>query len=137
MRRFLPTIVSRDADSKRRLRLAAMAERSAIPERPFLGRGPRYLIHPYVSIACGSVLSEIAFDLRDESLAIDTAALQLLATFLTGPDSALFELNVVAAVDETVRISRLLRRPGTTDWARAHEFELPVAKRDYGVRPSL
>jgi hypothetical protein len=53
MRRFLRTIVRRDADSKRRLRLAAMAERAAIPERPFLGRGPRYLIDPHVSIACG------------------------------------------------------------------------------------
>jgi hypothetical protein len=129
MRRFLPTIVRRDADSKRRLRLAAMAERAAIPERPFLGRGPRYLIHPHVSIACGAVLSEIAFDLRDESLAVDTGALDPLATFLKGPDSTLFELNVVAAVDETVRISRLLRRRGTSKWARAHEFELADAER--------
>jgi len=129
MRRFLPTIVRRDADSRRRLRLAAMAERSAIPERPFLGRGPRYLIYPHVSIACGSVLSEIAFDLRDESLAIDTGALDRLATFLGGPDSTLLELNAGAAVDEAVRISCLLRRRRTTEWARAHEFELSDAER--------
>jgi hypothetical protein len=129
MRRFTPTTVGRDANSRRRLRFAAMAERAAVPERPFLGRGPRYLIHPQVSVACGPVLSEIAFALRDESLAIDTGALDQLATFLKGPDSTLFELNVVAAVDEAVRISRLVRPRGTTDWARAHEFELPDAER--------
>jgi hypothetical protein len=124
MRRFTPKIVGRDASGERRRRLAAMAERAAIPERPFLGRGPRYLIHPHVSIACGPVLSEITFDLRDEVLAIDAGALDQLATFLKGPDSTLFELNVVAAVAETVRISCVLRRRGTTEWARGHEFEL-------------
>jgi hypothetical protein len=66
MRRFLATFPRPHAKRKRRLRLAAIAERAAIPERPFLGRGPRYLIHPRVSFYCEPVWSEIA---RNEGVA--------------------------------------------------------------------
>jgi hypothetical protein len=54
---------------------------------------------------CAPVLSEIAFALRDESLAIDTVAIDPLATFLKGPDSTPCELNVVAAIDETADLA--------------------------------
>jgi hypothetical protein len=121
MRRFTQTSVRQAQARKRRLRLATMAERAAIPERPILGRGPRYLIHPHVSIACGSVLSEIAHDLRDEGVAVDNDALEQVTTFLCGPDSSLFELGLHAAVSEVERLSRLLRR---RRWACTHEFAL-------------
>jgi hypothetical protein len=125
MRRLTRPTIRRDQDRKRRMRLATMAGRAAIPERPFLGRGPRYLIHPHVSVACGSVLLEIARDLRDQALAIDSDALDELATFLQGPDSSLFELKLSAAADEAARLLHLVRRRG---WESAHEFALPSAR---------
>jgi hypothetical protein len=108
------TATPKDAGRRRRRRLAAMAERAATPERPFLGHGPRYLIHPSVSVACGPVLSEIARDLRDQALPIDSEALDRLATFLSGPDSRLFEPSPDAALDEAVRLAHSQRRPETT-----------------------
>jgi hypothetical protein len=110
VRRVTPKTVRTNADRKRRRRLAAMAERAAAPERPFLGRGPRYLIHPSVSFACGPVLSEIARDLRDETLPIDSASLDQLATFLSGPNSRLLERSQAGALDEAVRLARVQRR---------------------------
>jgi hypothetical protein len=121
MRRFSSNTTTRNADLKRRRRLAATAERAAVPERPFLGRGPRYLIHPSVSLACGPVLSEIARDLRDETLPIDREVLDQLTTFLRGPDSRLFELNPAGALDEAVRLARLQRRRKS-----ATPIDLPV-----------
>src|ERR1700750_516836 len=91
MRRITPKAVRQDADRRRRHRLAARAERTAAPERPFFGHGPRYLIHPSVAVACGPVLLEIARDLRDAAVPIEREALDRLATFLGGPDSRLFE----------------------------------------------
>jgi hypothetical protein len=109
MRRVTPKTVRRNADRKRRRRLAAMAERAGAPERPFLGRGPRYLIHPSVSFACGPVLSEISRDLRDAAVPIDSEALDQIATFLSGPDSRLFDLSRDGALDEALRLARVLR----------------------------
>jgi hypothetical protein len=105
MRTVTPKAVRPNADRKRRRRLAAMAERAAVPERPFLGHGPRYLIHPSVSAACGPVLLEIARDLRDQALPNDSEALDRLATFLSGPESRLFEPSPDAALDEAVRLA--------------------------------
>ena len=121
MRRFARTTVRPARARRRRLRLAAMADRAAIPERPFLGRGPRYLIHPAVATARGPVLWEIACDLRDEALEVDSTGLEQLETFLHGPDSSLFEVRPRAAVSEAARLARLLRGRG---WAGTHEFEL-------------
>jgi hypothetical protein len=102
-----------NAERKRRRRLAAMAERAAVPERPFLGRGPRYLIQPSVSVACGPVLSEIARNLRDEALPIDGEVLDQVATFLSGPGSRLLERSPDGALDEAVRLARVQRRGKT------------------------
>ena len=114
MRTVTPKAVRPNADRKRRRRLAAMAERAAVLERPFLGHGPRYLIHPSVSVACGPVLSEIARDLRDQALPIDSGALDRLATFLSGPDSHLFEPSPDAALDEAVRLAHFQGQRNTT-----------------------
>lgn len=113
MRRMTPKAVTTNAERKRRRRLAAMAERAAVPERPFLGRGPRYLIQPSVSSACGPVLSEIASNLRDDALPIDSEVLDQVATFLSGPGSRLFERSPDGALDEAVRLARLQRRRTT------------------------
>ena len=110
MRRMTPKTVRTNAERQRRRRLAAMAERAAVPERPFLGRGPRYLIQPSVSLACGPVLSEIARDLRDEALPIDGEVLDQVATFLSGPSSRLLERSPDGALDQAVRLARLQRR---------------------------
>lgn len=67
MRRLTRPTVRRDQDRKRRMRLATMAERAAVPEQPLLGRGPRYLIHPHVSVTCRPEMLEIARDLRDQA----------------------------------------------------------------------
>jgi hypothetical protein len=108
-----PKTATTNAERKRRRRLAAMAQRAAAPERPFLGRGPRYLTQPSVSFACGPVLSEIARDLRDQTLPIDSEVLDQVATFLSGPDSRLFERSPDRARDEAMRLARLQRRPET------------------------
>lgn len=122
----LTKTVRRDPD-KRRRQLAAMAERCAIPERPSLGRGPRYLIHPHVSIECGPVLSGIARDLRDETLRIDCEVLHGLATFLQGPDSSLFELDPVVAVGVAGRLAKSVRRHATVNSSRVLEYEVAGA----------
>ena len=114
MRTVTTKTVRPNADRKRRRRLAAMAERAAVPERPFFGHGPRYLIHPGVSVACGPVLSEIACDLRDQALPIDSDALDPLATFLSGPDSPLFEPSPDRALDEALQLAHIQCRPKTT-----------------------
>jgi len=124
MRRVTPKTVRQHADRKRRRRLAAMAERAAAPERPFLGHGPRYLIHPSVSVACGPVLSEIARDLRDEAVLIDSEALDRLATFLSGPDSRLFEPSPDAALDEAVRLAHIQCRRNTAARIDLPEVEM-------------
>jgi hypothetical protein len=110
-----PKTMRRNADRerRRRRRLAAMAERAAVPERPFLGHGPRYVIHPRVSLACGLVLSEIARDLRDAAVPIDSETLDQLATFLGGPDSRLFEPSPDRALDEAVRLAHVQRSRAT------------------------
>jgi hypothetical protein len=113
MPRITATIVLRDDDRKRRVRLAGMADRAAIPERPVLGRGPRYLIHPRVSFYCEPELSEIARGLRDETLPINTELLDQLATFLKGPDSSLHGLSEDDAVDEGERLAHALRQRRT------------------------
>jgi hypothetical protein len=106
-----PKTATTNAERKRRRRLAAMAERAAAPERPFLGRGPRYLIQPSVSFACKPVLTEIARELRDQTLSIDSEVLDQVATFLSGPDSRLFERSPDRARDEALGLAHLQRRP--------------------------
>jgi hypothetical protein len=108
MRTITPKAATPNTDRRRR-RLAAMAERAAVPERPFLGRGPRYLIQPSVSLACGPVLSEIARTLRDGTLPIDSEVLDDVATFLSGPSSRLFERSPEGALEEAVQLAHVQR----------------------------
>jgi hypothetical protein len=113
VRKETPKTVRTNAERKRRRQLAAMAKRAAAPERPLLGRGPRYLIQPSVSFACGPVLSEIARNLRDGTLPIDSAVLDEVASFLSGPSSRRFERSPDGALDEAVRLAHVQRQRKT------------------------
>ena len=44
--------MKRDRTIKKRQQLAQHVERAAVPERPFIGPGPRYLVQPGVTAAC-------------------------------------------------------------------------------------
>jgi len=126
MRTIIPKAATPTTDRRRR-RLAAMAERAAVPERPFPGRGPRHLIEPSVSLACGPVLLDIAGDLRDQALPIDGEVLDDIATFLSGPSSRLFERSPDGARDEAVRLARVQRRRRTDARIDPREDEIPSA----------
>ena len=54
-----------------RRQAARMAKRCAVPERPWIGRGPRYLVEPTVARACAPSLRSIAVALRDDTREID------------------------------------------------------------------
>lgn len=92
---------------KKRLKLARSAERAAVPERPLLGRGPLYLVHPSVAIACAPSLNAIAAALRDETHPIEDASLESLRKFVTdgGPS---FGRDSEAALREVVRLERVI-----------------------------
>jgi hypothetical protein len=83
--------MKRDWNIKKRRRLARALERATVPERPFIGRGPRYLVQPSVTAACAPSLQAIATALREESLVLDEDGLRAVLTFIsdgTSPASA-------------------------------------------------
>ena len=54
-----------DKATRKRIKLARSLERAAVPERPYIGRGPRYLVHPTITAACAPSLLAIAAALRE------------------------------------------------------------------------
>ena len=75
-------IVKHDRIMKTRQRLARHVERAALPERPFIGPGPRH--RPAERYRCvRSSLREIAGVLRDEAHLIDEESLEAVKRFLT------------------------------------------------------
>jgi len=98
-----------DWNIKKRRRLARALERAAVPERPFMGRGPRYLVQPSVTVACAPSMQAIADALRDETHPIDAGSLEAVGTFLTdGCASAFFGRDSTAALREAVRLQHLV-----------------------------
>lgn len=99
--------MTRDRSLKKRQKLAQTAERAAIPEASGPRRGPLYLVHPSVAIACAPSLHTIAAALRDETHSIDGASLESLRKFLTdgGP---FFGRDPAAALREVVRLERII-----------------------------
>jgi hypothetical protein len=89
--------MNHDRVIKKRDRLARALECAAVPERPLLGRGPLYLVHPRVTAACAPVLREIAAALRDEWLTLDEDVLRAVRTFITDAGSPLLGRDVQAA----------------------------------------
>src|SRR6185436_19266240 len=71
-----------DRKMKERQKLAQHLERAAVPERPCIGRGPRYLVQPSVTDACAPSLRATAAALRDEKHPIDDANLEAVRRWL-------------------------------------------------------
>jgi hypothetical protein len=93
-----------DRNIKKQRRVARSLERAAVPERPFLGRGPRYLVYPYVTAACAPSLLAIATALRDETLVLDEEELKDVKEFITDGASPFFGRDATAAMREAVRL---------------------------------
>jgi len=100
--------MKRDRITKRREKLARMAERAAIPERPIRGT---YIIRPAVSAACAPSLQAIAAALRDGTLPIDEESLVAASRFFTDGCTALYGYDVTEALRETVRLQQKIVRP--------------------------
>jgi len=101
--------VKRDRISRKRQRLARNVERATVPERPFIGRGPRYLVQPSVTAACTPSLHAIAAALRDETYAIDKSSLEAVGRFLSdGATSPFFGRDSTAALREAVRLQHVI-----------------------------
>ena len=111
----------RDRITKRRDKLARMAERAAVPERPIRGRGPLYLIRPAVSVACAPSLQAIAAALRDRALHIDDESLEAAWSFFTDGCTALYGYDVTEALRDTIHLQQTIvrREPVELDQAPA------------------
>ena len=100
--------MKRDRTIKKRQKLAWYLERAAVPERPFIGRGPRYLVQPSVTAACASSLRVIAAALRDETHQIDDASLKAVGRWLTDGCGPFFGRDSTAALREVVRLQHVI-----------------------------
>jgi hypothetical protein len=106
-------IVKRDRTIRKRQQLARRVERAAVPERPVIGRGPRYLVQPSVAAACAPSLRAIADALRDETHPIDEASLKAVERFLTVGGSPFLGRDSTAALREAVRLQHDVVGGGT------------------------
>ena len=101
--------MKRDRTMKKRQQLARRVERAAVPERPHIGRGLRYLVEPSTTAACAPSLRAIAAALRDETYPIDDASLNAVGRFLTdGAGSPFFGRDSTAALREVVRLQHVV-----------------------------
>jgi hypothetical protein len=96
--------VKHDRTTRTRRRLARGVDRAAVPERPFIGRGPCYLVLPSITAACAPALHLIAAALRDETHPIDEASLKAVESFLTDGSGPFFGRDSNAAVREVARL---------------------------------
>src|SRR6187200_1541431 len=87
----------RDKATRKRIRLARSLERAAVPERPYIGRGPRYLVRPTITEACAPSLRAIAAALRADPLAFDDDELQNVRSFISDGGSPFFGRDETAA----------------------------------------
>ena len=100
-----------DRSTKKRFTVARMAERAAVPDRPWLGRGPRYLVQPSVALACAPSLRAIAAALRDETCPVDEGTLKAIRAFLTDGGSLFFGRESTVALREAVRLQHIVVVP--------------------------
>jgi hypothetical protein len=108
--------MKRDRSTKRRHKLARMAESSAIPERPIRGT---YLIRPAVSVACAPSLQAIAAALRDDTVHVDEESLKAAWSFFTDGRTALYGYDVTEALRETVRLQHKIVLPEAVELDQA------------------
>jgi hypothetical protein len=119
-------MMKRDRITKRREKLARMAERATVPERPFRGPGPSYLIRPAVSVACAPSLQAMAAALRDGTLRIDEESLEAAWRFFTDGGTALYGYDVTEALRETVRLQQKIVRPEAVELDQAPRALQPL-----------
>jgi hypothetical protein len=100
--------MKRDRTIKKRRRLARSLERAAVPERPFVGRGPRYLVQPSVTVACAPSLHAIATALREDALVVDEDGLRAVLTFITDGGSPFFGRDATEALRQAVRLQHIV-----------------------------
>ena len=93
-----------DRNMKKRRRLARSLESAAIPERPLVVRGPRYIVQPAVALACAPSLRALAAALRDETREIGEESIKAVWRLLCGPDSAFLGYDATEALREAVRL---------------------------------
>ena len=96
--------MKRDRIIQKRQHLARRVAQAAVPERPFIGRGPRYLVQPSVTVACALSLRALAAALRDETHPIDDARLKRVESWLTDGSGPFFGRDSAAALREVVRL---------------------------------
>ena len=101
----------RDKATTRRNKLARALERAAVPERPFIGRGPRYLVHPRITAACAPSLLAIAASLRNDPLVFDDNELRNVRAFISDVGSPFFGPDETAAMREAVRLQHAVIAP--------------------------
>ena len=101
----------RDKAARKRTKLARSLERAAVPERPSIGRGPRYLVQPTITEACAPSLRAIAAALRADPLAFDDDELQNVRSFISDGGSPFFGRDETAAVREAVRLQHTMLDP--------------------------
>ena len=101
-----------DKIKRKRHRLARSLERASVPERPYIGRGPRYIVNPAIAMACAPSLRSIAAALRDETVALDDGELGAIRSFISGgAGSEFFGRDATAAMREAVGLLHAVLGP--------------------------
>jgi hypothetical protein len=108
------TEMLRDKAARKRTKLARSLERAVVPERPYIGRGPRYLVQPTITAACAPSLQAIAAALRADPQAFDDDELRQVRSFISDGGSPFFGRDVTPAAEYCAGIGKrkvhLLRR---------------------------
>ena len=94
--------------AKKRRRLARALEWSAVPERPWPGRGLTYLVHPSVTAACAPAFRAMAAALREERVLLDEEGIRAVMGFIAYGDSPFFRRDIAAAQSEAERLRDLV-----------------------------
>ena len=97
-----------DRSTKQRFKVARMAEKAAVPERPWLAGGPRYLVQPSVALACAPSLRAIAAALRDETRPVEEGTVNAVRAFLSDGGSPFFGREATVALREAVRLQQIV-----------------------------
>lgn len=118
---------------RRRSALAEAVDRATVVERPVVCRGPLYIVHPGVTVACATALRRIAVLLRDERHPIAPSALDAVEAFILDGASAFFGRDVGSARRAAAALQHLVEsgpnRPRgrvIARRARRHQTARPV-----------
>ena len=120
---------------RRRLNLAEAVERAAVAERPVVGRGPLYLVHPTVTAACVGSLQRIAVLLRDESHPIASSVLGAVEVFICDGASPFFGRDAALAQREAA-VLQLLLETGQRPWRSYGRSSARGVEAHHPLRPT-